>query len=676
MVNFKTEMSIYDKFIDKKELTTKELLELGLNSHDLTKLVEDGKIRRVRRGFYDLEKCDGLFNYANILASKKYKKYDRFQQAINRCLEIDANNGRIHTRLFLDSLHKNNFEQAIESIRVLINGDNDAYTKDANLWLFLLSFMTELPDDLKDKVSDLKLEDVLTREDDLRYEDKLSQNKIRSNIMNYKFSQASDELGELNIKKKPIYILITEKLLSMVKYYDMRNQNNISSLLVDGKYEEVRDLLIRDRDLHGLSNSNKEILMILEDLISVINDKKIPEVENMPDSDYLYVEIQKHNYERALQLYRDFPVKNVSRSVKSVGLLLERINEEINKLKKDDSRSLSVGSDIFVSITNALQNGDVDKAFLLLDQYLERINKKQYKNYIANLIKLDVLNKDKGFVESMHELSCVGRDKELFDVALYIQDFYFNLINKNFMKAAVYLNLISMSKSLGGVEVEVSQMRRALIDEAFKNNIKESDLGLLGKEDIIEMEVTSDKLDDLLEEITLPEELDITYTLGDAIDDVANEVSLLMLEPMSDEEISFVTDTCQATDCVQSIVIEEEDGSKRVFLRYYDKNGPYVDISGTLRLANFKYKNKEYEEAIELYERVLSKIENPRSFIYGKLGIAYRNITRDNDYSRAIDYLTLATAASATEENVVDYTDLINKLKFRSNYNGVVLTKK
>ena len=671
MLNFKTEMSIYDKFIDKKELTTKELLELGLNSHDLTNLVSEGKLRRVRRGFYDLEKCDGLFNYANILASKKYKKYDRFQQAINRCLEIEPNNGKIHARLFLDSLHKNNFDQAIESIRVLSNGDNVAYTKDANLWLFLLSFVTELPEDLKEKVSGLKLEDVLTREDDLRYEDKLSQNKIRSNIMNYKFSQANDNLNELNIKKKPIYILITEKLLGMVKYYDMRNQHNIGDLLVEGKYEEVRDLLIRDRNLHGLSNSNKEILMILEDLISVINDKKIPEVENMPDSDYLFVEIQKHNYERALQLYRDFPVKNVSRSVKSVGLLLERINEEINKLKKDDSRSLSVGSDIFVGITNALQSGDVDKAFLLLDQYLESINKKQYKNYIANLIKLDVLNGDKGFVESMHELSCVGRDKELFDVALYIQDFYFNLINKNFMKAAVYLNLISMSKSLGGVEVEVSQMRRTLIDEAFKNNIKESDLGLLGEEEIIE-----DKVDDLLEEITLPEELDITYTLGDAIDDVANEVSLLMLEPMSDEEIAFVTDTCQATDCVQSIVIEEEDGSKRVFLRYYDKNGPYVDISGTLRLANYKYKNGEYEEAIELFERVLSKIENPRSFIYSKLGIAYRNITKDNDYSRAIDYLTLATAASSTEEDVRDYTDLINKLKFRTNYNGVVLTKK
>lgn len=32
------------------------------------------------------------------------------------------------------------------------------------------------------------------------------------------------------------------------------------------------------------------------------------------------------------------------------------------------------------------------------------------------------------------------------------------------------------------------------------------------------------------------------------------------------------------------------------------------------------------------------KLENPRSFIYGKLGIAYRNITRDGDYSKAIDF--------------------------------------
>lgn len=49
---------------------------------------------------------------------------------------------------------------------------------------------------------------------------------------------------------------------------------------------------------------------------------------------------------------------------------------------------------------------------------------------------------------------------------------------------------------------------------------------------------------------------------------------------------------------------------------------------------------------------------------------------KGRQYEEAIDYLTLATAASQSEEEVRDYTDLINRLKFRTNYNGVVLTKK
>ena len=259
MINFKLEKSMYDKFIDKKELTTKELLELGFNNHDLSKLVEDGKIRRVKRGVYDLEKIDGLFNYALILASKRNKDFERYNLALKRCLEIEPNNGRVHTKLFLDSLYKNDFKQAMESIRILGNSNNKSYTIDSNLWLYMLSFITDLDDDLKDKVSSFKLEDVLTLEDDLRYDDKLSQNKIRNFIMNYKFSQAKDLLSEvmINNKRRPIYLVITDKLLDMAKYCDIKNQNSIYDLIVQGKYDDARSILNSNLELHGLSNSNK-----------------------------------------------------------------------------------------------------------------------------------------------------------------------------------------------------------------------------------------------------------------------------------------------------------------------------------------------------------------------------------------------------------------------------------
>ena len=51
MYNFKMLNLMYDKFIDNKEVTTKELVELGFNKHDIAKLVEEGKLRRVRRGY-------------------------------------------------------------------------------------------------------------------------------------------------------------------------------------------------------------------------------------------------------------------------------------------------------------------------------------------------------------------------------------------------------------------------------------------------------------------------------------------------------------------------------------------------------------------------------------------------------------------------------------------------
>ena len=73
-----------------------------------------------------------------------------------------------------------------------------------------------------------------------------------------------------------------------------------------------------------------------------------------------------------------------------------------------------------------------------------------------------------------------------------------------------------------------------------------------------------------------------------------------MLEAMNDDEIRAVVDMATSVPKVQAITIEEADGKKRVLLRYYDKHGPYVNISENLKLANTKYRNWEYDEATKL----------------------------------------------------------------------------
>lgn len=55
MVNYKL---MNELFMKKNILSTKELLLIGFNSHDLTRLVEEGKLKRNSRGYYSLPIAD------------------------------------------------------------------------------------------------------------------------------------------------------------------------------------------------------------------------------------------------------------------------------------------------------------------------------------------------------------------------------------------------------------------------------------------------------------------------------------------------------------------------------------------------------------------------------------------------------------------------------------------
>ena len=374
-----------------------------------------------------------------------------------------------------------------------------------------------------------------------------------------------------------------------------------------------------------------------------------------------------------------------------MGILLERVDSEISKLKllgnneeevqeiiPEDSNKTSVNPDVdamFTRIASSLLKQDVDTAFSLLEEYLSSINKSNFRGYVADLIKLSVLKKDTSFEEPILLLSTLSRDEFDFSVAAYIQDFYFNVARKNFKEAAIYLDILSMSEELGGVPIPTYDLREKLIGDAELAGITKEELGLKEKEVVVPQQVvptvSSEELDEKVPvEETIESLMDIPYSITNAIDDILDDVNMIMLEPMSDEDIAKVVDAAVRVPKVQAITIKEASGEKRVVLRYYDKFGPYVNIGATLKAADEKYKNWEYQEAIDLYQSVMPKLEKPRSFIFARLGNCYRQTTYDGDYSKAIDYYTMAMAQSAEEDVPLDFTDLITDLKNKSKYNG------
>lgn len=719
MISFKNTMDMYDRFIDRDYLSTQDLLALGFNKNDLTKMIENGKLKRPRRGYYEVGNVDGLFNYVKILFGKRFRNTERAIKGLNKCVRLAPENKSIQTRVFLNAIFEEKYDDVFKAFEFLDKTDNEFYKQDNNFWLYLLSFITEVPEQYKERIKNMTFEDMMTLDGDKRFSDKITQNNLRRNAFNQRFKNARSM--EIPDTDKKINYAISDKLLSYAVRQNIEDHNHLFELIFDGNYEEAISLLEGAKEFRGLNRNDNNILIVLKDLVSIM-DGVIPEV-NYEEVNAVTKAIKNHNLERALDLLDKYDSDNKNRTNKCLTHLINKYLDEKKKLGVSDAVTPVVEDefdldkeivaskkmmdktedDLFGQLTISLMNQNMDEAYSYINRYLSWIDKSKYRYFIEDMARLDYLNGDKSFQETMCSLTDIKNDQFEYYVSSYIQGFYFNLARKEFNKAALYLDILSMSQELGGVKFSVYDMKSRLLEDS---GMSEEELGFRKKEEksnsekealvpaenVISVsdvmsEVKSEFSDDVRvetsdEETIVPQDDDafieepgqVAYALVDVVDQLLDDTNLIMLQPMSEEDIQRVVQTTQNFPQIQTIVFEEETGEKRVVLRYYNKHGEYVNFKETLQEANRKYNNWEYEDAIELFQSVLPKLESPKAFIYSKLGFAYMKTTYDGDYSKAIDYLTMASVTKDSSSVDIDYGKVIRDLKTKCNYNGRVIS--
>ena len=671
MVNFKVLLKMYESFIENDILGTQDLLKLGLNKNDLTRLVSTGKLVRPKKGKYAVGDAEGLLNYAKVKFGKRNHNPVMARKALAKAVELSPDNGKVQTRMFLNAIIEHDFEQALKSFDVMDKTDNIYYKQDQNMWLYLLSFVCELPDKYKERVSEMTYDNIRVLDADKRYENKSLQEKIRSNIMNYSFKVASSLCNAVSMGDKKLAAVITEILLKEAIKESIKTHNDLYALIDEHRYVEAIELLKKEKNIHGLNKSDEQLLLVMSDLLIMKEEKKVPIVKKVYEGNNTYHAIQAKDYVAAERINSEWLARQETqgRSSKALHKLLGEAKAEILKLEgssvnfseieTSNKKSVDkVGVQMFADITFCFMQHDVDYAIELIGKYLSHLNKQELEDYINDLVKLSVLNQDNSFVEPLETLAELAKDDFDFTPALYIQDFYYNLARKRFQQAAIYLDILSMSEKLGNIHINVEEMKSSLLEDAMKFGYTEESLGL--KEKIVltnddknallpaekvvsvaevmstvgesatrnqgkkekegvenndgETVVPQDNNSSLLEEPS-----QVTYTVLDAVDRLLEDTNLIMLEPMSEEDIERVVETATSFQKIQTYVLEEETGEKRVILRYYDEKGPYVNFKLALQTADYKFRHEEYQDAIDLYQSVLPKLESPRAFIYARL---------------------------------------------------------
>lgn len=475
MINEENLNKMYNGLIDEKELTTKELHSYGFNSKDLTDLINDGVLERIKRGYYSFLSIDSLFYYGKQLIASK--EYDKATACFEKCYELDPNHLGACFQLFLRAVQSRDYSKAFTYFEHFYNSDNEYYNNDSNFYLYLLSMITEIPEEHREYAKYLQLEDIRIDFNDKRFEDPYSQNKVRISALNQKFTLASKQLNEL-IKQHgrlSVQDIIVRTLLSQAIEIQNDLKKNIINLATEKKYKEIISRLEEVQEQHHLSVADECILFLAREISKVEETGIIPEKE-IVSTNKLFEAINGKNFELALSLSKDYIERNnINPSDNAMFMLLKDITE-LTKMKTNKSKeqpvitqptkkvepvttikttnsqtnSAPMTSNItFATVIGYLMQQDFDNSFRALRGYLNSINKSEYEFLIIDLIKISLIEQDVAFSKPMIALTYVSRENFTFDISKYIQNFYETLAQNRFTEARIYLDIISKSNKLG-----------------------------------------------------------------------------------------------------------------------------------------------------------------------------------------------------------------------------------
>lgn len=451
MINKENLTKMYEGVVSarKNELKTSQLKSYGLHSRDLTKLMEEGILKRVKRDYYQIISVEDLYNHTKYLVSTK--NYDGLKYLLEECYKIEPGYRDICLRLFYYHVRNNNYLESMKYFDVLFHTGNESQMKDNNCYLYLLNMIIDLPEEYHDYANKIKFEDMKIDSNDRNYS--VINNKIRYKLFNRNFNALIKQIESKKYIQNPT---IKALIIGVMKEQE-RIQKYIAILSKEKKYGDIVEYLEQIQKKRYLNNKNKHYLFLAQNLLEMKKTRKVPTPVDFPINS-LFDAIDSKNFELALSIQDAYiQEKRISPENDTFHILLTDINNMIKEIKnekyeKPNSEEVNIEVETkssIIDICDYLTSQDFEKAFSSINRYLKEKNKEKYQFLIEDLVRISLKDEDTDFIEPITTLMYIGLNKFSLDVENYVRKFYFSMEQDKFDEASIYLDMISKSKKLG-----------------------------------------------------------------------------------------------------------------------------------------------------------------------------------------------------------------------------------
>lgn len=711
MINEEKLNKIYIGLSQGKSLTTKELKSYGLDGNDITALIRKGIIKRVERGLYSFQAVNELYNYGKVILSKR--DYENAKLCFQKCRELDPDYLATNFFLFLICIRNKEYPKAFEYFDTCFHSNNPYYESDNRFYLYLLSFITEIPEKYRSIVKEISRESLNAPNDDPRYQDICLQNEIRNLAFEHHFNRAKEFclLVPKNDRVKSSNLLTGILLTQVVEQLD-KEISDLVVLVQEKQYDEIIEYLETVETQHKLITSEHLILSLAKDIIEITKTGMIPEIKDSQNK--FYSAILAKNYSLALSISKQYLAqKRNSPTTYAINTLLRDVVEIIDKQKSSQKKNLILeenkenkeekpiiskraeSTSTFVEFVDGLITQDLDSSLERLSKYLDKIDKKEFEFLIADLIKIGLLEKDSTYSKALTALSLLHMGIFQFELSTYVKLFYESIAKQETEIAKVYLDILSKAERLNQNCIMIDDLMQVFEIMARRGNQKDDNLQKVLPSNNLEDKLSNPAYSNIAsidknEHQSLPKRATTSPKTTEMEKKPLNVVSkdqqknqtistkkadshqnewlenriseleergIILLEAMTKKEIQEIETRVNNMPNIASFTIGK-DKNKQVVLRLKNINQS-TDLSDVKLEGDLAYQEKEYTLCIEKYQQLL-RADTPNIYVYIRLGLSYMK-NHQNDL--AIDYLTVANELAKEQNLEFDFSNLLAKLK-------------
>lgn len=501
------------------------------------------------------------------------------------------------------NLERKNISKVYEIFKLIDQTDDLEIKKENNIYLYLLSFLTELPEEYIERIRNIKDEDILITKKDIRYKDISLQNKIRISILRNKFHEAIDIIEKNDVNqfssKKERDLFLT--LITLVNEKETEIRKKIECLAKNKAYEQLVLILEKRNKIRKLNLYEAYIYVITISILRIIKNNKIPKITNQNPND-LKSAIIGYNFQMALIFNKkDLGIK-YEESKYVINLLLVEINKLIdnviktakNKIEEEKRKSKAT----IKNIKEELLKGNIEISLNIIKEYLKEKKQEEYLYLIEKLIKISIVINDNDYKLVIDLLNSLNDSNYKFDIKYFYSECH-NAINRNdFVIAELYLDIIKYYQPQYKEEFTDKELNK--ITTTLETNKKEQEFLL---SELSQLEKNNEYIKIIKK---------IPHTRRNQLIKISNDI----------KELSAF-----------SIGIKEP---KDLVLRRINPDLKNIKENSIMSEALNRYLNKEYDMALLLYMRLLTSMNFISTKVLEMIGLCYYHL---NETEEALKYL-------------------------------------